>query len=445
VRRPTGNIVPFAHALYGGALVDGPYHNPFTWGSDVTVGGGLDFGTPWFNHHLAIRLVQADYEHMNVEFGAAWGGNVGINASRISAGLVLRAGGIAPPAPVTLQVMVNPTLIFPGDPVTATTMAGNLNPKLNTIYIWSGPGVTGNGAAATVATATLAPGTYTVKAIVEEGKPGKEGLKPWQMADASASFTVKAFEPPTIGCTASPSTIRPGENSTVTASGVSPQNRPLTYNYTTTAGSIIGSGATVTYSSVGAPTGTVGITCSVTDDKGQTATANSSVAITAPYVPPVPHTQALCSISFATDNRRPTRVNNEAKACLDEVALDLQKQSDAKVVIVGTSDAKEKAATAKQQKAALKNKHLKVVDTAAERAVNTKDYLVKEKGIDAARISVTTSTADGQKVEDYLVPLGASFSSDVAGTTLVDEAVVKAQVRKPLGAKPAHKKAAARK
>jgi hypothetical protein len=135
-------------------------------------------------------------------------------------------------------------------------------------------------------------------------------------------------------------------------------------------------------------------------------------------------------------------VNNEAKACLDEVAIDLQKQSDAKVVLVGTSDAKEKAATAKQQKAALKNKHLKVVDTAAERAVNTKDYLVKEKGIDSARVSVMTSTTDGQKVEDYLVPLGASFSTDVSGTNLVDESAVKVQVRKPLGVQPTHKKVA---
>jgi hypothetical protein len=33
---------------------------------------------------------------------------------------------------------------------------------------------------------------------VKEGKPGKEGLKPWQVADASTSFTVKAYEPPTI-------------------------------------------------------------------------------------------------------------------------------------------------------------------------------------------------------------------------------------------------------
>ena len=149
--------------------------------------------------------------------------------------------------------------------------------------------------------------------------------------------------------------------------------------------------------------------------------------------PPQPHTQALCSINFENDKKRPTRVDNEAKACLDEVALDLQRQSDAKAVVVGSSNAKEKAAQEKKQKLEAKHRHPKPVDDfAAERAVDTKDYLVKEKGIDASRITVATSATDGQKVEDYLVPAGANFWSDVQGTTPVDETTVKPQVRKPL-------------
>ena len=238
------------------------------------------------------------------------------------------------------------------------------------------------------ATAALAPGSYTVKGTVKEGKPGKEGLKPGETADCSASFTVKEFEPPTISCTANPTTIKPGESATITATAMSPQNRPLTYSYTATAGSVNGSGNSATFSSAGAPTGTTQITCNVSDDKGHTANANTSVTITAPYVPPAPHTQALCSITFDKDKKRPTRVDNEAKACLDEVALDLQKQADAKAVVVGESDAKEKAKTAKEQAIQAKHKHPKpVIDDAAQRGVNTKDYLVTEKGIDASRIS----------------------------------------------------------
>ncbi len=75
--------------------------------------------------------------------------------------------------------------------------------------------------------------------------------------------------------------------------------------------------------------------------------------------------------------------------------------------------------------------------------MNTKDYLVTEKGIDASRISVTTTATEGQKVEDYLVPAGANFGSDVQGTTPVDETAVKPQVRKPLPQRKHHHHAAA--
>ena len=44
---------------------------------------------------------------------------------------------------------------------------------------------------ANIDTKNAAPGTYTVKGHVTEGN------KPGQMADCSAPFTVKPFEPPT--------------------------------------------------------------------------------------------------------------------------------------------------------------------------------------------------------------------------------------------------------
>ncbi len=88
-----------------------------------------------------------------------------------------------------------------------------------------------------------------------------------------------------------------------------------------------------------------------------------------------------------------------------------------------------------KQAYAAKHKKAKVMDYAAQRAVNAKDYLVTEKGIDASRISTATSTDDSQKVENYLVPSGANFGADIQGTTPVDESTVKPQARKPLGAK----------
>lgn len=442
-RFPVGNITPFVHGLVDAAQVGGPYYNPATWGPALTAGGGMDYETPWLNHHLAIRLFQADYEYMHADFGQGlYGGRANINAARLSAGVVLHVGEIAPPTPITESCSASPSIVFPGDPITITAAAGNLNPKDSVVYSWSGQGVSGDGTTVTVATGALAPGSYSVTGTVKEGKKGKEGLKPWETANCSASFTVKDFEPPTISCSANPSTIKPGDTSTITSVGVSPQNRPLTYSYTASAGSVSGSGTTAEYASAGAPTGAVGITCNVSDDKGHSATANTTVTIEAPPQPPQPHAQALCSINFSTDKKRPTRVDNEAKACLDQVALDLKQQADAKAVIIGQSTDEEKAKTAKEEKIAEHHKHAKVEHFAEQRAVNAKEYLVTDQGIDASRITVTTTTTDGQTVQNYLVPAGADFSADVTGTTPVDESAVQPEVRKPLGERhPHHKKA----
>jgi hypothetical protein len=441
-RFKNSSTTPFVHVLIGGEIADGPHYQDDNWGPVGTIGGGMDCETSLFRHHMAIRLIQADYQRVYENWGTGMSGGIGnINAYRLSAGAVFHSGSDATRAVLGLACLATPSAVFPGEPVTLTATVSNLNPRQSAIYTWSGTGVSGNGETATAATGSLAPGTYTVNAEVKETKPTRDCLRviPPQHAACTTSFVVKRFEPPTITCVASPGAIKAGETSTITAVGVSPQNRPLTYSYSASGGSVTGSGTTAVFNSAGAPTGAVVIPCIATDDTGQMATSSASVTILPPYVPPVQHSQALCSISFATDKKRPSRVDNEAKACLDEVALDLEKQPDAKAVVVGNSDAGEKANSARQQKAALRNKHIKVEDTAAERAVNVKEYLVTEKGIDAARVSVATSTANGQTAEDYLVPSGASFTADVPATTPVDETTVKAQTRKPLAAR-AHKK-----
>ena len=97
--------------------------------------------------------------------------------------------------PITLACNASAPAVYPGDALTVTATAGSVDTKKNTnvLYSWSGDGVTGNGTSATVNTASLAPGSYTAKADVKEGKKGKEGLKPGQSAKCSASYAVKQF------------------------------------------------------------------------------------------------------------------------------------------------------------------------------------------------------------------------------------------------------------
>jgi outer membrane protein OmpA-like peptidoglycan-associated protein len=416
VRLPLQNFTLFAHALGGAAKLGGPNtattKEPYTIGPAFVAGGGMDYDIPFWNHRFGLRLFQADYEwlHENFPQGLATptGGYTSLSAARLSTGVLIHFGQIIPPPPVALTCVAAPASAYPGDPVTVTGTALNLNPKKTATYVWTSDTVkvTGNGTTAAVDTSTLGPGTYTVKGHVSEG------TKPGQMADCAAPVVILAIQPPTLGCSANPSSVQPGDAATITATGVSPQNRPLTYSYSTSAGSINGSTSTATLSTTGAAPGTVVVTCNVVDDKGNTASQTTQVTVLAPPAPPSPATSSLCSISFERDKARPARVDNEAKACLDDIALNLQRTSDAKIALVGSSDSKEHHGE----------------KLAAERAVNTKSYLVKEKGIDASRVTVYTGGTDGKTVATTLVPAGATFSA--TGDTPVDESAVKAAPRK---------------
>jgi outer membrane protein OmpA-like peptidoglycan-associated protein len=438
-RYPTGmGVTPFAHGLAGASRVGGPNEEPnvfhkWTWGPALKVGGGLDYDTPLFNHRLGIRLFQADFVYVHADFGPqnVSGGRANVDSAELSSGLLFKFGNIVPPPPVTYTCAVNPMSVFPGDPVTITGTPLNLNPKKTATYTWSGQGLTvkGDSSTGTVDTSTLQPGQYTVTGHVSEGQ------KPGQFADCTANFTVKQFEPPTISCSANPTTVNPGDSSTITALGVSPQNRPLTYSYSASAGTISGTSSTATLATAGAPAGSITVTCNVADDKNQTASTTTTVTVSAPPAPPA-KTSTLCSITFDRDKRRPARVDNEAKACLDDVTLNAQRSADASLVVVGN------AAQGEAPMGKHKHKKMEMMDPAklaAQRAVNTKDYLVKEKGIDASRISVRTGTKGTNEVDDYLVPAGANFDNDVPGTTAVSE-TVKAQPRTAVAAKHHHKK-----
>jgi hypothetical protein len=153
----------------------------------------------------------------------------------------------------------------------------------------------------------------------------------------------------------------------------------------------------------------------------------------------IPQASSLCPVSFERDAKRPTRVDNEAKACLDDIALNLQRSTDAKLALVGNATVKENVVKGKGKNKGKKKS--KARELAAQRAVNTKDYLVTDKGINASRIQVYTGTDDGKTVTSTLIPSGAT--NPVASDAAVDENAVKAVPRNPV--KKTVKKAAAKK
>jgi len=196
----------------------------------------------------------------------------------------------------------------------------------------------------------------------------------------------------------------PGERVALRASGSGDGN--LTYSWSTTGGTLSStSGSEVTLDTTGLSGTSVTVTVNVATDKthcgeacpGSSCTTTVPVGVTAPpVVPPM----VPCGPIFFPFNS--ARINNEHKACLDDIALRLQQDPRASVVIDGHRDSSER------------------VGISLTRANNARDYLVNEKGVDAARITVRNfgdtcphdsgDPALNRRVEFFILPVGATMA-----------------------------------
>jgi outer membrane protein OmpA-like peptidoglycan-associated protein len=414
----------FLHALggYNRLAVSGlNSHN----GIGAVLGGGMDLP---IKKWLSLRLFEADFvwAHHNYadDVGPQFSSLRRPNAEgiRLRTGLVFNWGG-APALTPAASCSVQPAEVMVGEPVTATVSATNFNPKHTLTYSWSGNGVSGKDTSVKIETADAAPGNYTVTAHVTDPK-----AKNNNEASCSANYTVKPLppkNPPTINCSANPSTVQAGGTSTITCNASSPDSVAVTVsNWTSSAGTISGSDNTATLNTTGAAPGAITVNATATDTRGLTAQGSTQVMVENPPPPP-PQASKLSQCDFPNE-KKPWRVDNTCKAVLDDVAKNLQQNPDNKLIIVGNADPAEK------------RKNL-----AAERAVDSKAYLTggeAKQGIDPSRIEVRTGSGGTKTAEYWIVPSGANFDS--AGTQTVDETKVKAVPDHP---KPVAKKKSSKK
>ena len=208
--------------------------------------------------HVGIRLIEADYVYSHQNFFP--NGTVNPSGAEISGGLMWYFGGAPPLPPMAASCSVQPTAVLAGEPVTANANVTNIPPKHSVTYDWKTTGgkLAPKDAAATIDTTGLAPGQYTVTATATDTKPKKNSVP----ATCNAQFTINEppKHPPTLSCSANPATVKSGEPATITSTGENPDNRPLTYSYTATAGRVSGTGTTATLDTAGAPAGPITVT-----------------------------------------------------------------------------------------------------------------------------------------------------------------------------------------
>jgi outer membrane protein OmpA-like peptidoglycan-associated protein len=388
------HFVPFVEfmvgAARGGAQVTGSTtQNTFA----LAAGGGVDVV---LLKNLSWRFFQADYLMTNFT-GPLMNPQGRQNNFRIGSGLVLRWGyPPAPPKPNHPPVAAcsaDKPSVYQGsnDVIGIHVNATDAdNDPLTYAYTATGGTVEGTGPDGRWNSSGLAIGSYTVNAKVDDGRGGTA------TCSADVQVTKRPNRPPVISCAPERNPILAGERVAINSTASDPDGDPITYSYSASGGQISGTGASAQFDSTGLSAGSYTVTCTADDGQGGRTSATTNVDVQKPAPPP----QATKVGDCGYNKVGASRFDNACKRVGDDVALRLNSDPNAKLVVVGYADGKEP----------------KAAKLAEQRAELAKKYIV-EKGIDASRISTRTGTAstekgsekDNRRVEFVLVPEGATY------------------------------------
>jgi OmpA family len=332
-----------------------------------------------------------------------------------------------PPAP-TCVLAPSATTVNRGERLTLSTTPttpGYTNDKVTYEYRWevkdaTGRPVTvsGTGASIDVATTGIACGRYTATATVTATVPAVDcpsNCVTTGQTTCTASFEITEPPCPTVTCdiSATPTSVTEGDRITLRANATGADGATFTWSVSGggSLSSTTGNEVTLDTTGLGLTPGSGSRSITVTVNVGTTRTrcdqpcpggsCTTTVTVNAPAPPNIPAPISPCGPIFFPFNS--ARINNEHKACLDEIALRLQQDPRAALLIDGHRDSSER------------------VGISLTRANNARDYLVNEKGIDAARITVrnfgdTCPHESGdpnlnRRVEFWIIPAGGDAAA----------------------------------
>jgi outer membrane protein OmpA-like peptidoglycan-associated protein len=269
--------------------------------------------------------------------------------------------------PPTVSLQVSPDSIMVGE--TATARATATSPDGSPLtYAWT---VNGQAQAASTPTFTFGsegrqPGNYKIEVTVNTGK---------FTASDSRNVTVREIPipPPTIECLTPTADIESGGTTQLRVRAVAERATP-TVTYAATGGTVTGAGESSTFDGTGLSAGTYTVTATVDNGRGGRASCTMAVNVS----------QKINVPGFAETR---FRVNNVAKAILDNVAVQLKNDPRLRATVSGYVDGYRREA--------------RVKGLGLKRAQAVVDYLVS-KGIEASRLTATdggVSTIADSKTE----------------------------------------------
>jgi hypothetical protein len=336
-----------------------------------------------------------------------------------------------PPAP-TCVLAPSATTVNRGERLTLTTTPttpGYTNDKVTYEYRWevkdaTGRPVTvsGTGASVDVATTGIPCGRYSATTTVTASVPAVDcpsNCVTTGQTTCTTSFEITEPPCPTVTCdiSANPQSVNEGDRITLHVNATGADSASFTWSVSgggtlsSTTGADVTldtTGLNIPQAATGQPANTVTITVTVNVGTSRTrcdqpcpgGSCSTTLTVTGgvnKVIPPI----SPCGPIFFPYNS--ARINNEHKACLDEIALRMQQDPRAALLVDGHRDSSER------------------VGISLTRANNARDYLVNEKGVDSARITVrnfgdTCPHESGdpnlnRRVEFWIIPAGGDAAA----------------------------------
>lgn len=205
------------------------------------------------------------------------------------------------------------------------------------------------------------PGNYTVTCTVSDGEA---------TGSASATGTVKERikpnQPPTVECLTTSVDVASGASRELSVKASDPDGDKLTYSWTSTGGTVNGNGDTATFNAAGVKAGSYTVTVGVDDGRGGKASCSMTVNVSER----LSITRDKCG--FFMEGQ--ARVDNCAKAILDDLAVRMKNDPKLRANVIGYTD----DSRLEKRRKGLGEKRAKAVAA----------YLEKQ-GVEASRLTVT--------------------------------------------------------